>query len=182
MRRVLLCAATFALFPVANCQPTPKANDKVAVLEKQVADLRQQINMMEETISGIVDHIPFYNQPDIDVSQNGFVRIDSENGIFYVQVHDVEPYLDGVKVHLWVGNPALASYDGFTVRLRWRSRNDRTMDFYSKTHLVVQAFPSSIVAGMWSPIDLVIPGVTPSAIGFVQVSIDAPVVNLPKKQ
>jgi outer membrane murein-binding lipoprotein Lpp len=47
----------------------------------------------------------------LDATAKGFERIDTDTGSFFISVEDVQPYLDGYKLRLKIGNPSSATFN-----------------------------------------------------------------------
>jgi hypothetical protein len=55
----------------------------------------------------------------LDLGSKTYSSLVTSNGIFYVKVEGAEPYLDGYKIHLLIGNPLSARYSEVKLRARW---------------------------------------------------------------
>jgi len=95
----------------------------------------EQMKKTDSNVSRILAHILMNIQPDqyksasFDLSSHeGYLRINSASGYFLVSLQNVEPYLDGVKVHIHIGNPIFATYNGFKLKVIWGEKLVLTED------------------------------------------------------
>jgi outer membrane murein-binding lipoprotein Lpp len=58
---------------------------------------------------------------ELDTSHGAYAPIDNLGGVgtFFIAFEDAQPYLDGYKVRLKIGNPSTATYEGFQLHLTW---------------------------------------------------------------
>lgn len=84
--------------------------------------LQKEINSLEKVQSLLMEFA-------VNLSESGYVKVSTEAdnystaktnfGNFPVIAGKVEPYLDGYKVHLRVGNITTASFNGAKVTVKW---------------------------------------------------------------
>ena len=55
----------------------------------------------------------------LDYANKGYQRIDTDAGSFFIFVQDVQPFLNGYKLRLQIGNPSAADFNGFRLNLVW---------------------------------------------------------------
>ena len=109
-------------------------------------------------------------------------------GFVYLILDNVEPYLDGVRMHLRVGNPMSASYSGGTMHVTYGPRLDsaRTYEegyterYIASLHKKTIRFAKTLRAGCWTKIDCVLSPMKPSEFGTLQISISTDSVSLSK--
>jgi hypothetical protein len=68
----------------------------------------------------------------LDFSTKAYQRLETDHGTLYIAVENVEPYANGQRVTLEVGNPMSASFAGYEIHLAFgdkQQKNERpTMD------------------------------------------------------
>ena len=60
-----------------------------------------------------------YSKVYLDTSSKGFQRLDTNCGTFWVMLDNVEPYSNGYKFVLSIGNPYYAIFSGMKTLARW---------------------------------------------------------------
>ncbi|MDA8227932.1 MAG: DUF3251 domain-containing protein [Desulfitobacterium hafniense] len=152
----------------------------IADLTKKVTDLENQINLIhisEETKGRA-----------LDLSGNaGFMKIETDLGMFFVSVKQVEPYLDGVQVTLSIGNPMNATFNGLKMKIEYGTHN--ALDFsangtdkYNQWKKTLKEksidLNTEIKPGTWNTAKFTIPAISPNDFGYLCVEINSDSVSL----
>lgn len=173
IRKPLLCAflVSFTL-PGANGQtrgalPSHEIDDqkRLTQLEKEVADLESQVNILKSNVSFqsyLLDHKQ--NKTDsleLDPASRDFQRLDTDAGFFLISLRSVTPYLTGYKVLLNIGNPSSADFANATVTVKWSKAYDfshYTPDAYKQwqtaRHTQTVQLTTALQAGTWNPVEV----------------------------
>lgn len=175
------------LWAQAKQPPAPQAG-----LQKQVEELRQEVQNLRQRLSRLnLDVIRLraaqdaYKTVELDpASPRKYQRIDSDTGSFLISVEEAEPYLDGYKVQLEIGNPSSASYSGFSVTVRWGKKYDWDK-FDAASHEKWEksirekeiSFTNSLVPGMWNRVELILTPTKADELGFLEVSIKTDTIS-----
>lgn len=159
MRRVAVAALTaVALMGCSKESPTasreapsaPTKNhfvpdaDLPTATKVDIEQLKDRINKLQARVfaleAGAQEHSSAWFDPTGDRS---YQRVDSSVGQFLVVLDHVEPYLDGQRVTLLIGNPNNATFAGMKIKASWSRRiPDSTLD-EKKLQLAWQEFNSS---------------------------------------
>jgi hypothetical protein len=118
-----------------------------------------------------------------------YESITTDHGILFVSASKVESYLDGQRLFLQIGNPSLAQFTTYTLSLKW---NVREPPHPMKIEGLAEAGPVAetirkwqdterskdfemtdkpLIAGRWTPVDVVLPATKGSDFGYVAVKI-----------
>jgi hypothetical protein len=180
----------FALYPWASRNPPippqsgewrPDYTAEIAAVRKDVEKLRQEseINWMvlrEDAPRRVVE---------LDPAKKDYSRLDASSGFFLVSCRNVQPYLDGFKVTIRIGNPLNCSFDGFEVGTEWGPRYQGALKdgaayatWRSAVRLQVFSFPDSLTKGHWNDVDLILAGTKPGDLGYIKVYINTPTASL----
>jgi hypothetical protein len=54
--------------------------------------------------------------------ERSYERVDGNVGFFLILIDNVEPYLDGQKISLLIGNPNNLTYSGAVLKIGWSAR------------------------------------------------------------
>jgi hypothetical protein len=154
-------------------------------LKKQIADLKFQIDSLRELVSAmsimVVDdsHRTDLVAPASAVfdpsSPNTYKNLATPAGSLLLSLGKVEPYLDGYKVELQIGNPLVATFRGFTVSATWAPRrvtysgpdSDWTKQKRSKTF----SFTQDLLSARWNIVELILPETKPDQFGQLEIVI-----------
>jgi len=110
------------------------------VLSNQVARLRQEILEMKMK-EAVEDSAPI--SPD----QKSYSVVRTLQGLLYVSTDHVEPYLDGFRIHLRIGNPNNVTFDGF--QLAYTTYTTNFYDLRTGTN----AMTVKLTPGRYTPVD-----------------------------
>ncbi|MGH9718508.1 MAG: hypothetical protein ACRD4R_17505 [Candidatus Acidiferrales bacterium] len=122
---------------------------------------------------------------DLDLTSRNYLRIDTDQGMFLVAVQNVEPYLDGYKITLDVGNTSSATFHGFKLHSEWNTKYDWThyteasFDSWQKeTRKRDDSFPEVLYPGRWNAVEVLLPSTSAGQLGFFEVSMETSEVSL----
>jgi hypothetical protein len=205
MRRVVIAAAFVAGTIVAQSLPAKKPSaapppaPKISVsgksAEAEIADLRKQLADLKKTVEDndvniwssiqrqVEDIYKLQHETiELDPSSPGaFQRVDSRTGPLLVSLTNVEPYLDGFKVILKIGNPLAIEYKGFKMKANYSPRQrsgEKWMDWYNKRKAKEFSFSQSLYPGQWNIIELIFPDTKPDAFGWISLSLETDRISL----
>jgi hypothetical protein len=175
-------------------QPKPqRAEAQLAAVQKQVvalkeelATLHQEVNRLNLTVFQMQLRLDSTLRVELDPTiPHQFQRLDTSNGSFLVSLESIEPYLDGYRVVLNLGNPSAASYSGYTLKVRWGPAynwSQYTADSYEKWQKAVREkeipFTDSLRGGTWNRAVFIASPTAKDELGFVQVSLETKTVSL----
>jgi hypothetical protein len=144
--------------PTPPTTPQPGVDDRVKTLERQVAALQKRI--------GIFNRAEFYDFAMIAPSESGFQVVRHSTGLFFLSVERWEPYANGYRLHMKIGNPMAADYSNVTVSVEWGDERSETK------------LPGRIRSHTWNPASIVVAPLAASEISTVTVKLDAPTVHM----
>ena len=122
-----------------------------------------------------------YNSVTLDpLNPKQYARVNSSSGFFLVSLQNVEPYLDGVKVRLNIGNPLSATYGGFKIKAKWGPKWNRVSvkEWQSALREKELSFTDSLESGRWNGVELILSPATPEDFGHLEIAIETDTVSL----
>jgi|SRR5665213_1831783 len=165
-----------------------KPSPEVAALQQRVRELEKQVQALrEDTAEKIQQRVAVDNaiasileKVSLDVTvlepsrPNIYqpVRLDSSGLILLVSIEHVEPYLDGYKIVLSIGNPSSAKLSGYDLTSSWSYDEARYRKKRSDT------FTGTLEPGTWTKTELILPETSGSELRFVAIGIKATNVML----
>jgi len=121
----------------------------------------------------------------LDTTDQGYFVVSSGTGVFFVTLRKAAPYLDGYILHLSVGNPLNATYNGATIKLWWGPGYEPGKGSYEdweKSLLYKEVkVAEELSAGYWTDVDAVLSPATSEDMETIRLSIDTDKVQLLKK-
>ena len=117
----------------------------------------------------------------------GFLKIETSSGFFFISLKNTEPYLDGVKVYLEIGNPINATYNGFIFKVKYGPHLDYTQisnntDYYSKWNKSLKekeiSFSDKLMLGRWNRINFILTQIKPEEFGYLEIVMESVNVSL----
>ncbi|MGI6621047.1 MAG: hypothetical protein ACOX35_06370 [Bacillota bacterium] len=146
-------------------------------LEARVADLEQIVSRLSLDVTD-------GNSVVLDTADKGYGRLDHNNGFFLISVDSVEPYLDGQRVTLNIGNPLNATFNGFTATITWgkaipqEADVDAWLDWGGSLRDQTFQMLDTLSPGRWNKVSFVLPGTAPDEARYLRISITTDVVSL----
>jgi Protein of unknown function (DUF3251) len=166
-----------------------EAHEQKAALESRIATIQKEAHQQKADFDGFRQTYALMLNSGVfsgrtktavlDPFSKGFGRVDTQGGFLLVSCQDAQPYLDGYKVKLHVGNPLGMTFNGFKITARWGPRNTIT-DAASKEYfnwyaaLKTKEFNifQSLEPGRWNVVEMDLPGTDASQIGHVEIAVD----------
>jgi ABC-type antimicrobial peptide transport system permease subunit len=165
--------------------------DKISTVETKVNDLNTKVEDADKRITDIAVknieldfNIKKYEKATFDLSNaTGYSRIDSNGGIFFIIVENVEKYLDGYKINLRIGNPQNCTYNGFELEAEWNKPFTVEMDYdewtKNKKEKVIN-MTQQLSSGNWATCSVNLSPMTEEEIHNVSFSISTDSISLYK--
>jgi len=121
--------------------------------------------------------------------KSGFDKVESTSGFFLVSLQNVQPYLDGQRVTLHVGNPLSVTYSGFKIKATWSTRMpkfDPTDRQYSEKQRAWNAgkqqkeiaLTQALRPGAWNTVSFVVAPAKAENFGYLEVGIETNQVRM----
>ncbi len=174
---------------------------EVATLKEELAQVRQTNQVLSRNISAAFVMMNHYqtvgHEAVFDGNRPGpFVRLNSDSGFFLVSFKDAQPYLEGYRVTLELGNPLAADYANCQVHVAWgRSEPEANSEMFTNVNAFetyTNAYrswetslksndipiPGRLIAGRWNEVQLVLSPAKSSDLGYVRIKLDTPAVTL----
>lgn len=151
-------------------------------LKTQVKAMGQRVDTLELQVS-VLQARP-YQAAVLDPSEKGYSRVDTGQGFFPISVDNVEPYLDGYRVTLNIGNPQFAVYNGFTIKAKWGPQWDfqKTGQSFSDWEKALRekdfTLADTLLSGSWNKVEFVLSPAKADEVGYIEVSMTTNEVSL----
>ena len=120
----------------------------------------------------------------LDPASKNYSRVDSQIGFFLVSCQNVQPFLDGYKVTLHVGNPQNTDYSGFVIKAKWGQKyKGEWSDQPAVTNWLLSSksqefsFTNTLFGGRWNQAEITLRETSAEQLGMLQVSIDVNVAS-----
>jgi len=91
--------------------------------DRRITSLETQLKNLTNRLSALEEYKEKFHSATFDpTGDRSYQRIDSNVGTFLVVLENAEPYLDGQKVSLLIGNPNNVTYSGVKLDVGWHTR------------------------------------------------------------
>ena len=149
---------------------------QVTALEKHATDLDTEVKALKTTIEALqrdrswdrllrdVESTAFLT-PGTD----GYATIATDLGRITVKLANVQPYANGTRVTLELGNPLNATIDGTKATIEWGSVDQKGSPKNDTARSREVKFAESLRPGAWTNVQIVLEGVPPNDLGFVRI-------------
>lgn len=148
-----------------------------------VGRMRQELSTARTDIALLKLNADGSRYAELGVGEQGFQRVDSSTGSFFVSLRQVSAFADGSRLVLHVGNPSAATYDGLQAEVRYGRRLDEASDddyvaWRASLKDASVKLPVKLLPGTWNRVTLNLPGTKPDALGYLQLSLSTDSVIL----
>ena len=172
--------------PTRQTAPSTSLQKRVTDLEEQVTALKSEVDQVNYDMTIVKEKQGLYDSVAFDLSTPGhYQRLDTSTGSFLVSAEDVEPYLNGYKITLNIGNPSVATYRGFTLHAKWSTAYDfshYSAESYDKWSKSIQqkdiSYTDALVSGVWNKVEVILAPVSRDGLGYLEISLDTNTVSL----
>ena len=180
--------------------PLPTAQEQIKALSQEVKALGEEVRRLKvanETIMSAVSNInsslrdimPLENDAaELDPSGTGYQAVATSEGRFFLSVEKTEPYLDGQRVYLKIGNPSLVTFNGCRAEVRWNTRPPKRAKQPENWTILAQELDAldswekkarsqefdlttSLLPGAWTAVNFVLPETESSQLGYLKVKL-----------
>ncbi len=129
----------------------------------------------------------------IDVNSKNFSTAKSDEGIFLISCQGVEPYLEGYKVHLQVGNPTMLMVNNPKLTIEWgptfeksaKSDSDKGIkqtdwlaNWKKSLRQTTVTLNESLRPGFWNDVEVIVSPAKADELAHFKVSIQTDSVSL----
>ena len=144
-------------------------------VKKQVSELKSRVDFFDLMLQRKQDR---RDEVYLDVASKDFQKLDTSNGILFVSVEDVSPYLDGYKVSLDIGNPSNATLNNCSIKVEWGTEFDWSKyteasykEWQNTLHQKEVSFTDSLLRGAWNKEELFITPATAAELKYFKLSV-----------
>lgn len=151
-------------------------SSRMSDIERGYKDLEKKFLELENSI--VIDRIVRdRSEAEITPSDEGFNTVQTVYGMLTVQCKGIEPYADGSKVRVVVGNPLSCGFMNTEISIKYgvsfANYTDGGWADWQKT-LRRKSFKlsESINAGSWNSFTVALPGVSPDKMGYIAIKLE----------
>jgi len=152
--------------PVASsCAQFVAINEELRALKDDLATLKERQD--QDEVNRIVrdsDKLAYLQPRD-----SGYSTVRYGLGVFTVQLDDIQPYANGSKVALKMGNPLFSAVEGFKAKIEWGRITESGSPDNESAKAKDIIFNKTMRPGAWATVPLVLEGIPPTELGFVSV-------------
>lgn len=141
-------------------------SSRVQALEEEV---KKQKSMMTEVIyKQVLGELN--NSAALTPGEAGYSLLKYDLGVLTVSLGDIEPYANGSRVQLVLGNLSSASVDGLKAKIAWGKVGADGSPIEETRKSKEENFAQRLQAGAWTRVTVVLPNTPPADLGFVTIS------------
>lgn len=173
--------------PATNKPPQQpqEYSKRIADLEKRLRDLESKVSVLEFSSNDAMNRLGNleHESATFDPSTpNKFAAADSGIGLFLFSLGNAEPYLDGYKVDIQIGNLTTALVTNYSIDATWaarRKQGDGWIAWYkSQKHKTFSPTGSPLLSGQWTTVQLILPDTKPSEFGYLDLKLNVVQVSM----
>ena len=189
------CLALVALILVPSCDlpPNKSLSESVKTLQQENASLSESVENLTTVVNDLQTRLVsleagVYRTAELDPTAREFQRLDTSVGALAVAIRNVQPFADGVRVLLAIGNLTSATLGKVEIRAKWGKRRPtykKGSSYVQETKLWLDSLkerPISLTQdlkpGHWNKVSLTLPGTPPQEFGHLEISITSSAIAL----
>lgn len=164
-RKIAFVLMTVSLFLTVGFSSSDQAI--IDEIQKDIKSINQKINNLDNRIWNNNEK---YKQAVFTAPGEGYSRVDSEEGMFFITYDKKEPYMEGKMLTFTIGNPQSCSYVGFELTVAY------TENLPGNIQTISCEYEETLYPG-WNTVYFYIPNKNPN---YIQVTIKTNVIDLQK--
>lgn len=173
-------------------------SEDIKQIRKAVEEMNSKISKLDDRVSeldGRADIAELVQKQgktaafDPSEPKSGFSKIESSTGYFLVSLENVQPYLDGQRVTLQIGNPLSVTYSGFKIKAIWSARlptfgvadpefSKKRKAWRDSKRQKEIALTQDLRPGTWNRISFVVAPAKAEEFGYLEIGIETNQVKL----
>jgi hypothetical protein len=146
-----------------------RLEDGSILLRQDISQLKSDVKKDEEAVLfllGKINETDGIKPASLSGTTKGFELARTDYGSFLVSLVDVQPYLDGYKVTLSIGNPLDADVTDGTISVKFGPSEADSLNTVS------QAIEEPLAGGHWTNVSVTIAPARAEQLGYMGVSLD----------
>lgn len=154
-----------------------KLDARLSSAESELNDLKNQQQNTAGEVLGIKLNAEADQTAIFDpVSSQGYATLDAGVGKLMVSVEDIEPYADGVKVRLAIGNPNAVTLNGLKGEATYGPATSRigampAGEWSKRQRTSVLSIPDSLTPARWNKVTITLPGIAATDFGRLSLAL-----------
>ena len=204
---------TFVGLLLSACDKPPQTSPRIDALEKKISDLEQRIKSEEHETSELsLDlfklRLDFQERIEalkertttIDPNSTGYSFLDTGGGVILISCDGAEPYLDGHRIKLRLGNPLNMRFSGFKLKFKFGRKPpnpptikgmngsdfvkageawQRDYDAWKESLRSAEgSYTVDLSPGAWRTVQATLPQTMAADLAYVEVSIETGTISL----
>ncbi len=153
-----------------GCSEAGGSRAEMSTLQHEVAGLRRQLDSLGFVVT--LGELRAHANETVRLTPGSqdYSVLEGDLGQLTVSMKDVKGYANGARVVLQFGNVSSATMNGVEVYLEWGrvDSTGRALTESSRSRDV--KLSKSLSAGSWTDVPVILEGVPPTELGFVQLS------------
>ena len=145
-----------------------------------------QIRVLFRDLKGRLDQFEYQQAAEYMVtftpSSEGYQIIETAMGSLTVDLRGINPYANGVRINLRIGNPLSGSLDGVKFQVSYGEVDERGLPKRTENRTKEVSLEKPLRAGAFNDLRIVLENISPKNLGFVSVGniqSSAIILNVP---
>lgn len=177
---VLLSGASLALTLTSQYDPEGEISQlraNIVALKAEQSKIHKEIKSLNEWTDLIVSSR--YKKASLSTSEfDLYDTMDSSAGTFVVLIRDIQPYMDGYKVKLGIGNLSSATYSGFKLTASYQKGLFLFLDSAEPSGEKNYSFTNELKPGHWTNVDIIVAPASADEFKYLNLSIETDNIRL----
>jgi hypothetical protein len=186
--KVFLAIGVFALCACGRIDQSQEAKH-----DQEISDLRQRVDEADKRVSQLEEqmkHVSFESTYDytmlhilteesdnaeISTSDPGYGICKINGGFVLIKVNHVDPYLDGLKITLQIGNPLYSDLTNCSLKTSYGPdtvENEPLSTWKVNAKSIDSSIANDISAGRWTNEEVIIPAVDPAHCRHLSIHLE----------
>jgi hypothetical protein len=176
----------------------PAIDPGVSALQSQISEMRKELEFLRGEVKkydswfeGRDSLAQFYREKvdsvikqsvTLDPSEKGYGIITTNSGHFFVSLDNVEPFLDGYRIVLRIGNPYAITFRDVRINAAWNKKFPSDISKYNEWAQTrrTQEFSESteLKPASWTTFRLALTETKPDQLGYLEIKLSTAGVRM----
>jgi len=177
----------FLILILPGCSQNDDIKNSIKALKQQYDSTIVSIEKKVDSIQAVIMYSEYIKMKEEEInvdpsSAESYQTIKTSNGMFFIALKEVRPYLNGYKLILQIGNPYAITFKGFKLKVTWGrdfavDMNDSVQTDYD-LQTKEEAFVKELSPAAWTKVELILAPAKTEQLEYIRLSMSVNIVSL----
>lgn len=144
-------------------------NENEDYARDEITELKLKISNLQTELSSLQFENSWRESATLYAGETKYTLVEADVGTFATAMRSVQPYANGVRVRISMGNLTAAHINELSFVANYGSVDDKGLPQFSSAKEKEVTFDRQIKSGSWNDTVIELPNISPEKFGYVQL-------------